>query len=68
MPLTTVNTSGIKDATIDYNDINSGSFVAINDQSFTDITIPANKNVVMAGDITVTGTLTIPASSNLTII
>ena len=64
-PVTAYTVSG---STIDFN----GVSVASSDIDFIiamgDITITSGRNVLVAGPITVTGTLTIPASSTMVII
>ena len=43
------------------------TFYSVNNQIFTDITVSSNKNAIVAGPITVSGTLTIASGSVLVI-
>ena len=44
------------------------SFYALNSTTFTDITVSSNKNAMVAGPITVSGTLTIASGSTMVIL
>jgi len=55
------------DATVTASSLAS-SFYSLNNQTFTDLNIPANKNAMVAGSITVSGTLTIGSGSTLVIV
>jgi hypothetical protein len=46
----------------------SSTYYMENPTSYSDITITSGRNALVAGPITVTGTLTIPASSTMVII
>ena len=43
------------------------TFYAVNNQTFTDITVSSNKNAIVAGPVTVSGTLTIASGSTFVI-
>ena len=43
------------------------TYYSVNNQTFTDITVTSNKNAIVAGPITVSGTLTIASGSTFVI-
>ena len=62
----TLNVGVPSDATITTAKLAS-SYYTVNNQTFTDITVTTNKNAIVAGPITVSGTLTIASGSVLVI-
>lgn len=62
----TLNIGVPSDATITTAKLAS-SYYTVNNQTFTDITVTTNKNAIVAGPITVSGTLTIASGSVLVI-
>jgi len=62
----TLNVGVPSDATITTAKLAS-SYYTVNNQTFTDITVTTNKNAIVAGPITVSGTLTIASGSTFVI-
>ena len=62
----TLNVGVPSDATITTAKLAS-SYYTVNKQTFTDITVTTNKNAIVAGPITVSGTLTIASGSTFVI-
>jgi len=53
-----IDTSNISDGTVNTSSLNS-NFVLQNNNTFTDITVDANKNAMLVGTVTVNGTATV---------
>ena len=53
-----IDTSNISDGTVNTSSLNS-NFVLQNNNTFTDLTVDANKNAMLVGTVTVNGTATV---------
>ena len=62
-----IDISNVTDGTIDTSSL-STNFILENNNTYGDVTIPANKRSMIVGEVSITGTLTVGANAVLVII